>query len=100
MGDLMTKEIVKVIPFSKSSSGNKGEQDTSKWIGRIAIFELSTGSRVQGKILAMNGEWLDTDTGAIRVNDIVHAKWVNEEEASIIRGGPLGTYNPYTLPRR
>ena len=99
----MAGEIIKVIPFPKNSGGN-GEQKNNnpgKWVGRIAIFELSTGSRVQGKILAMDGEWLDTDNGAIRVSDIVHAKWVSEEEERIIRGGPLGSYNnQYTLPRR
>ena len=95
----MSKEIVRLFP--KSVSGEQeNKPNPSKWIGRIAIFELSTGSRVQGKIIGMNDEWLDTDNGTIRVRDIVHAKWVSEEEAQIIRGGPLGSYNPYTLPRR
>lgn len=65
------------------------------WIGRIAIFELSTGTRVQGKILAINDPWIDTDNGAVNVEHIVHAKWVSAEEARIIRGGPIG---PHSLP--
>lgn len=77
-----------------------GNPSPNKWIGRIAIFELSTGSRVQGKILAANEQWIDTDNGTIRVDSIVHAKWVSPEEEQIIRGGPLGSYNPYQLPRR
>jgi hypothetical protein len=70
--------------------------EPNKWIGRIAIFELITGSRVQGKILSVGPDWLHTDTGDIRIEHIVHAKWVGEEEASIIRGGPLGG-NGYSL---
>jgi len=107
----MTKEIANIILFPKSDPNpdpgkhpkecSTDNPNPSKWVGRIAIFELSTGSRVQGKILAMDGVWLDTDNGAIRINDIVHAKWVSEEEERIIRGGPLGSYNnQYTLPRR
>ncbi len=65
------------------------------WIGRIAIFELSTGTRRQGRILAINDPWIDTDNGAINVNSIVHAKQVSTEEARIIRGGPIG---PLSLP--
>lgn len=103
----MTGEIIRVFPKPSVESNdvprhpNGQNSNISKWIGRIAIFELSTGSRVQGKILAMDNEWLDTDNGTIRVKDIVHAKWVSEEEERIIRGGPLGSYNnQYTLPRR
>jgi len=67
------------------------------WIGRIAIFELSTGTRIQGKILAINDPWIDTDSGAVNAEHIIHAKWVSEEEARIIRGGPL---TPYDCPRQ
>ena len=88
----MPNALAKIIPIPGNPSPNK-------WIGRIAIFELSTGSRVQGKILALNENWIDTDNGAIKVEHIVHAKWVSEEEASIIRGGPLGS-NGYSLSGR
>jgi len=71
-----------------------------KWVGRIITVELSTGRRVQGKILDLNETWMDTDNGGFRVADIVFAKWVSDEEAQIIRGGPLGSNNQYTLPRR
>jgi hypothetical protein len=72
-----------------------------KWIGRIITVELSTGRRVQGKILSLNEQWMDTDNGGFRVSDIVFAKWVGQEEEQIIRGGPLGSsYDPYQLPRR
>jgi hypothetical protein len=84
-------KLARVIPLSTNPP--------NKWIGRIAIFELSTGRSVQGKILALNDDWIDTDSGAIRVAHIVHAKWVSEEEASIIRGGPLGS-SGYSLSGR
>lgn len=77
-----------------------GGPNPNKWIGRIAIFELSTGSRIQGKILAVNEDWIDTDNGTIRISSIVHAKWVSNEEADIIRGGPLGSCNQHLFPRR
>jgi hypothetical protein len=64
----------------------------SRWVGRIVIFELTTGLRVQGKILGGDDVWLDTDNGAVKVEHIVHAKWVSDEEARIIRGGPLARY--------
>lgn len=90
----MSNKLARVIPLSNGVSS-----DQSKWIGRIAIFELITGTRVQGKILAYNDEWLDTDNGAIKIEHIVHAKWVGQEEASIIRGGPLGSYDPHRFER-
>jgi hypothetical protein len=85
-------KLARVIPLSSNP-------DRHKWIGKIAIFELITGSRVQGKILALSETWIDTDNGAIKVEHIVHAKWVGEEEAQIIRGGPLGS-NGYSLSGR
>jgi len=85
-------KLAKVIPLSSNPEPNK-------WIGRIAIFELITGRSVQGKILGVGPEWLHTDSGDIRIEYIVHAKWVGEEEASIIRGGPLGG-NGYSLSGR
>ena len=88
----MPNVLTKIIPLPNNPNSNK-------WIGRIAIFELTTGSRVQGKILALNEDWIDTDNGAIKVEHIVHAKWVSEEEAQIIRGGPLGS-NGYSLSGR
>jgi len=95
----MVKDIVKVFPISPPTRTVEGVAP-HKWIGRIITVELSTGRRVQGKILSLNDEWMDTDNGGFRVKDIVFAKWVGEEEAQIIRGGPLGSYNPNQLPRR
>lgn len=74
--------------FPQDASDNHGSPQA--WIGRIAIFELSTGTRVQGKILGVSDPWIDTDNGAVNANHIVHARWVSDEEARIIRGGPLG----------
>jgi len=95
----MAGEIVK-FPVQGLPNQTIGGISSQKWIGNIITVELSTGRRVQGKILALNEKWIDTDNGGFRVEDIVFAKWVSEEEAQIIRGGPLGSYNPYTLPRR
>ena len=77
----MPNAIVRLLPLPNEEPG------PNKWIGRIAIFELTTGTRIQGKILRVNDEWIDTDNGTVRVDHIIHAKWVNPEEASIIRGG-------------
>jgi hypothetical protein len=86
-------ELVRLFPQKKEGDETS---DTNKWIGRIAIFELITKSRVQGRILNVSPEWIDTDNGAVRVRYIVSAKWVSAEEAAIIRGGPLlsGTQTP------
>ena len=89
----MASKLAQIIPLHESNA------NPNKWIGRIAIFELTTGTRVQGKIIGFNDTWLDTDNGAIKIENIVHAKWVGEEEASIIRGGPLNSYDPYRLRR-
>jgi hypothetical protein len=94
----MAGEITKVITFPRSPNGNAAQ--VHKWVGKIAIFELITGSRMQGKILAVTEEWIDTDNVAVKVAAIVGAKWVNEEEARIIRGGPLGSYDPRQLNQR
>lgn len=91
----MANNLVRLIP----PTHHEGNTEPNKWIGRVAIFELITGSRVQGRILKLSENWIDTDNGTIRVEHIVHAKWVNPEEESIIRGGPLGTYDPYRLRR-
>jgi hypothetical protein len=88
----MNNNIVRLMPPSSDNS-SKPHQD-HKWIGRIAIFELVTGSRVQGKILAINDQVIDTDNGAIWVQHIVSAKWVGQEEAAIIRGGPMQPWDP------
>jgi len=86
--------IVHLRPSSQQ--GNNPEQ---KWIGRIAIFELKNKTRIQGKILGMNEIWIDTDNGAIKVEEIVFAKWVTPEEAQIIRGGPIQPWNGPTFTR-
>lgn len=83
--------LVKLFP--QDAHGNHAHPQA--WIGRIAIFELSTGTRVQGRILGVSDPWIDTDNGAVNVNHIVHAKWVSKEEEQIIRGGPFG---PNSLP--
>jgi hypothetical protein len=88
----MAGEITKVIPFPHSQV-----QAKHKWIGKIVIFEMTTGSRIQGKIIGVSEDWIDTDNGAVKVDKIVSAKWVSEDEALIIRGGPLNTYDPYQL---
>lgn len=90
----MAKEEAQIIQLRQVD-----QPQSKKWIGRIAIFEMITGSRIQGKIIAISPDWIDTDNGAIRVEHIVHAKWVGEEEAQIIRGGPIGPYNPYLFKR-
>jgi len=91
----MAREIVKLVPPSKEANPK-----FSRLIGRVAIFTMSTGDRLQGKILAANEDWIDTDNGAVKVANIILAKWVSQEEEQIIRGGPLGSYDPYQLPRR
>lgn len=78
------QNLVKLLPRDEVQS-SYGEVNTKHWIGRIAIFELSTGTRIQGQILGMSDEWIDTDNGAVRVDNVVYAKWVSAEEASIIR---------------
>ena len=59
------------------------------WVGRTGVFELKTGLRVSGRIIAVFPEWLDTDNGTIRVDAIVYARWMGPEEISIARGGPV-----------
>jgi hypothetical protein len=86
----MSKQgLVRLLPRNEvenpSQTQDSGEVDPKRWIGRIAIFEMVTGTRVQGKILAMSDEWIDTDNGGVRVEHIVHARWVSAEEAAIIR---------------
>jgi len=90
----MTNTLAKVIPLTTFDGA-----DPRKWIGRIAVFEVITGSRIQGKIIAFNEQWIDTDGGTIRIEHIVCARWVGPEEEQIIRGGPLGSYG-YQLSRK
>jgi hypothetical protein len=85
----MANGIVRVLPLPKGEYA----VNPNKWIGRLATFELVTGSRVSGRIIAINDIWVDTDNGAIRIEHIVHAKWISDEEAQITHGGPLGNYN-------
>ena len=80
------QNLVKLLPREEvREQERQGEVNPKRWIGRIAIFELSTGTRVQGKIMGMSDEWIDTDNGAVRVDNVVYAKWVGEEEARLIR---------------
>lgn len=78
------QSLVKLLPRDEGQAP-QGEVDTKRWVGRVAIFELSTGTRVQGRIIGMSDDWIDTDNGAVRVDNVVYARWVNEEEARIIR---------------
>ena len=89
----MSNALVRLLP----PPGEEGCTDPNKWRGRLATFELVTGSRVSGRILAVSDQWIDTDNGALQVIHIVHAKWVSAEEAQITRGGPLGNNNTYRL---
>lgn len=79
------QNLVRLLPHDEVQTPPEGEVNTKRWIGRIAIFELSTGTRVQGRILGMSDEWIDTDNGAVRVDNVVYAKWVSAEEVAIIR---------------
>lgn len=78
------QNLVRLLPHDEVKN-TQGEVNPRKWIGRIAIFELTTGTRVQGQIVGMSDEWIDTDNGAVRVDNVVYAKWVGEEEARLIR---------------
>jgi len=79
--------LIRLLPREEGQQQHQpqGEVDPKRWIGRVAIFELSTGTRVQGRIVGMSDDWIDTDNGAVRVDNVVYARWVNEEEARIIR---------------
>ena len=60
-------------------------------IGRVVVIELRSGSRISGEVLNVYEEFVDTDSGIIRLEDITHARWMSAEEASIARGSrPLG----------
>jgi hypothetical protein len=89
----MTEYTAQIVPFPKQEYIPNPKQ----WIGRLASFELITGTRVSGRILAVSEIWIDTDNGAMRIEHIVHARWVSEEEARITRGGPLENNNTYRL---
>ena len=91
----MGTNLVRLFPQSEGNTPSP-----NRWIGRIAIFELVTKTRIQGKILAVSEDWIDTDNGAVRVEYIVSAKWVSQEEAEIIRGGPIQPWSGPTFPRR
>lgn len=54
-------------------------------VGRTAIFQLKTGKEFIGKILDYNDTWIDTDQGAVRVDNIVFARWIDEKQAAIRR---------------
>jgi hypothetical protein len=77
--------LIRLLPREEGQQQAPTDVDPKRWVGRIAIFELSTGTRVQGQILGMSDDWIDTDNGAVRVDNVVYAKWVSAEEASIIR---------------
>ena len=64
--------------------------DVHPWVGRTGVFELTTGTRVSGRVLAVHDEYFETDNGAIRKDAVVHARWMHAEEIAIARGGPLG----------
>jgi hypothetical protein len=85
----MSKEpIVRVLPKIRALNG---PEDPRKhpWVGRTGVFELTTGTRVSGKVLAVYDEYFDTDNGSLRKDAVVYARWMGNEEISIARGGPL-----------
>ena len=94
--DSVPNNIVK-FPNQSLTPTVEGVQ-SNKWVGRIILVQLSTGLRIQGKILGVTNDWIDTDQGAFRADNIVMAKWVSDEEAQITRGGPLGQFG--SLPGR
>ncbi|VVB55259.1 Uncharacterised protein [uncultured archaeon] len=92
----MAGELVRIGP----PPGQEGHADPGKWVGRIAIFEMVTGTRIQGKILAVSERVIDTDNGAIFVEHIVHARWVSPQEASITRAKYADSWTGHRLPGR
>lgn len=90
----MAGEIIRLNAMPRNEGGNDAP-NPSRWVGRVAIFELVTGSRVQGRILRYNDDWIDTDNGTIQVRHIAYARWVEAEEESIIRAN-----SPYGDPNR
>lgn len=86
-----TRDIVEVSECEKCGhvQGVTVQSSTTniyaRHVGRIAVFQLTTGFRVQGKILAVTDTWIDTDNGAVKIEHIVHARWVSAEEAAISR---------------
>ena len=84
----MSKQgLVRLLPRDEvqNPQDKNGVVDPKRWVGRIAIFEMITGTRIQGKILAVSDDWIDTDNGGVRIEHVVHARWVSAEEARIIR---------------
>jgi hypothetical protein len=69
------------------------------WVGRTGVFELCTGTRVSGRVIAVYDEYFDTDNGSIRKEAVVYARWMGAEEIAIARGGPLNS-NSHLLNRR
>jgi hypothetical protein len=86
-----TRDIVEVSECEKCGHVQAVSLESSKvniyarHVGKIAVFQLTTGFRVQGKILAVTDEWIDTDNGAVKIEYIIHARWVSAEEAAISR---------------
>lgn len=74
---------------SNPPSGGFGAMTPTKhpWVGRTGVFELSTGTRVSGRVLAVYDDYFDTDNGSIRKEAVVYARWMSAEEISIARGG-------------
>lgn len=91
----MSNNLVKLALVERQ----EGRVEPNKWLGRLAAFELITGSRVSGRIVAVNETWIDLDNGTIKIEHIVHARWIGDEEAQITHGGPLGSYDPRQLRR-
>lgn len=86
---------MRVLPGLGQEEPKGSTPDTHPWVGRIAVFRLRDGFQVSGEILAVGDEFIDTDNGAVRKEDISYARWVGAEEASIIRSKrPLGS-GPY-----
>ena len=96
----MANNIVKFAPAIVPNQFTVEGVAPHQWVGRIITIELSTGTRLQGKILNVTEDWIDTDNGGFKPANVVMAKWISQEEAQIIRGGPLGSYNPHRFPIR
>lgn len=81
-GHVQSAPSQKIIPPNNSSEISMYD----RWVGKIVIFQLTTGLNIQGRILAVTDTWIDTDYGAVRIDHIIHARWVSDEQASFTRG--------------
>lgn len=57
------------------------------WVGRWVYVELTTGSKLFGRITRVGGDYIETDTGMFRIPYVIHLRWVSAAEAAILRQG-------------